>query len=106
MVINRRHVPREARALAAYNKAHVDASQFMMNNIRGTKAAFQSTDPQDQTLVHDLQWWDSLESFLAHVDPDNPGMQAALNNWIPKYNHTIPFKGHVFGGWSQEVKKV
>ena len=50
--------------------------------------------------------WDSLESFLAHVDPNNPKMQEALNNWIPKYNHTIPFKGHVFGGWTEKVKEV
>ena len=33
-------------------------------------------------------------------------MQEALNNWIPKYNHTIPFKGHVFGGWTEKVKEV
>ena len=56
VVINRRHVPREERALAEYNAAHLAASSYMMEEIRGTKAAFQSTDVEDPTLVHDLQW--------------------------------------------------
>ena len=77
-------------------------------------------------MVHDLQWWDSLESFLRHVDPDNAEMQQVslellllamissllmltakvLADWVPKYDHSVPFKGHVFGGWTEEVKNV
>jgi len=106
VVVNTRHVPKDPEQLEAYNKAHVAASDYMMNNIRGTKAAFQTTDAEDVNVVHDLQWWDSLESFFAHTDQNNEGMMEALNNWIPKYDLSIPFKGHVFGGWTPQVRKT
>merc|ERR1712154_223104 len=106
VIINTRHVPSDNRALESYNIAHLAASNYMMNNIRGTKAAFQSTDVDDQTLVHDVQWFDSLESFMLHVDMDNKEMQKILSAWIPKYDLSVPFTGHVFGGWNEDVKKI
>jgi len=106
VVINKRHEPSDSPALLSYNSAHLAASEYMMNNIKGTKAAFQSTDVEDKSLVHDVQWWDSLEGFLLHVDMENKDMKKVLNDWIPRYDHSIPFKGHVFGGWNAEVKKT
>ena len=106
VVINRRHVPTDPDKLEAYNKAHKAASDYMMKHIKGTKAAFQSTDAKNSSLVHDVQWWDSLQGFLDHTDKKNEKMMEALNNWIPKYDMSIPFKGHVFGGWNEDVKRI
>merc|ERR1712107_359002 len=77
-----------------------------MKHIKGTKAAFQSTDAKNSSLVHDVQWWDSLQGFLDHTDKKNEKMMEALNNWIPKYDMSIPFEGHVFGGWNEDVKRI
>merc|ERR1712110_262624 len=106
VVINRRHVPTDPDKLGAYNEAHKAASDYMMKHIKGTKAAFQSTDATNSSMVHDFQWWDSLQGFLDHTDKKNKKMMEALNNWIPKYDMSIPFKGHVFGGWNKDVKRI
>ena len=106
VVVSTRHVPADEAARAAFNEAQLAASEYMMNNIEGTKAVFQSTDWEEVTLVHDVQWWESLDSFMLHVDPTNQDMQDILNNWVPKYDHSVPFKGHVFGGWNEELRNV
>ena len=106
VVINRRHVPTDPDKLEVYNEAHKAASDYMMKHIKGTKAAFQSTDATNKSMVHDVQWWDSLQGFLDHTDKKNKKMMEALNNWIPKYDMSIPFKGHVFGGWNEDVKRI
>ena len=43
---------------------------------------------------------------MLHVDMDNEGMKNILNNWIPKFDRSIPFQGHVFGGWNTDVKRI
>ena len=106
VVINRRHVPTDPAKLEAYNEAHKAASDYMMKHIKGTKAAFQSTDATNSSMVHDVQWWDSLQGFLDHTDKKNKKMMEVLNNWIPKYDMSIPFTGHVFGGWNEDVKRI
>ena len=106
VVVSTRHVPADEAARAAFNKAHLAASHYMMDNIRGTKAVFQSNDWDEVTMVHDVQWWDSLASFMLHVDPNNQDMQDILNDWVPKYDLSVPFKGHVFGGWNEELRNV
>ena len=100
VVISQRHVPSDP---SAYNKAHVAASDYMMNHVVGTMAAFQTTDREDRSLVHDVQWWDSRRAFFAHTDPRNPVMQQKLQDWVTEYDWSKPFKGHVFGGWNAEV---
>ena len=106
VVVSTRHVPADEAARAAFNKAQLAASNYMMDNIRGTKAVFQSNDWDEVTMVHDVQWWDSLASFMLHVDPNNQDMQDILNDWVPKYDLSVPFKGHVFGGWNEELRNV
>ena len=106
VVVSTRHVPADEAARAAFNKAHLAASNYMMDNISGTKAVFQSNDWDEVTMVHDVQWWDSLASFMLHVDPNNQDMQDILNDWVPKYDLSVPFKGHVFGGWNEELRNV
>ena len=106
VVVSTRHVPADEASRAAFNEAQLAASEYMMNNIKGTKAVFQSTDWEEVTLVHDVQWWESLDSFMLHVDPNNQEMQDVLNDWVPKYDLSIPFKGHVFGGWNEELRNV
>ena len=106
VVVSTRHVPADEAARAAFNKAQLAASHYMMDNISGTKAVFQSNDLDEVTMVHDVQWWDSLASFMLHVDPNNQDMQDILNDWVPKYDLSVPFKGHVFGGWNEELRNV
>ena len=106
IVINRRHVPTDPEALEAYNEAQLAASDYMMNSIVGTKAAFQSTDYENSSLVHDLQWWHSTETFSAHTDKNNRKMIDRLTSWISKYDMSIPFAGHVFGGCTDEVRQM
>ena len=106
VVVSTRHVPADEAARAAFNKAQLAASHYMMDNISGTKAVFQSNDWDEVTMVHDVQWWDSLASFMLHVDPNNQDMQDILNDWVPKYDLSVPFKGHVFGGWNEELRNV
>merc|ERR550532_2511792 len=99
VVVSTRHVPADEAARAAFNEAQLAASEYMMNN-------FKSTDWEEVTLVHDVQWWESIDSFMLHVDPNNPDMQDVLNDWVPKYDLSIPFEGHVFGGWNEELRNI
>ena len=106
VVFNTRHLPKDTQALEAYTEAYNAASDYMMKHIKGTKAAFASNDVEDSSIVHDVQWWDSAEAFFAHTDKKNAMMMEKLMNWIPKYDMSIPFKGHVFGGWTPAVRET
>jgi len=106
VVVNVRKVPSDPMELAEYNEAQIAASEFLMQLSPGCQAAFQSTDKSDPTLVHDVQWFSDLQAFFAHADTDWDVSKATIGNWIPKYDHSVPFKGHVFGAWNDDVKKM
>ena len=44
-------------------------------------------------MVHDVQIFNGLESFMAHADMENAELAPKLMNWLPKYDKSIPFKG-------------
>ena len=48
-------------------------------------------------MVHDVQIFNGIESFMAHADMDGDAELAAkMMNWLPKYDKSIPFKGSTF----------
>ena len=106
VVINQRHLPKELPELIAYNDSHYEIGEYMMKKVPGVLAFFQSNDVSDRSLVHDVQIFNSIESFMAHADMENEELKGKLMNWIPKYDMSIPFKGHVFGAWNDAVKKM
>ena len=44
VVMNQRHVPKDLANLIAYNDAHMEISEYMMNKVPGVLALFQSND--------------------------------------------------------------
>ena len=106
VVFNRRHLPTELGDLIAYNDAHMEASEYMMKHVPGVLAFFQSNDINNRSMVHDVQIFNSFESFMAHVNMEDEQLKQKVMNWIPKYDMSIPFKGHVFGSWNETVKKM
>ena len=106
VVISQRHLPTELAELSAYNDANMEITEYMMKKVPGVLAFFQSNDVNTRSMVHDVQIFNSLESFLAHANMENEELKQKLMNWVPKYDMRIPFKGHVFGAWNETVKKM
>ena len=106
VVISQRHLPKELAELIAYNDANMEVSEHMIKKVPGVLAFFQSNDVNDRSMAHDVQIFNSLESFMAHADMGNEPLKQKLMNWVPKYDMSIPFKGHVFGSWNETVKKM
>ena len=44
-------------------------------------------------MVHDVQIFNGLESFLAHADMGDAELAPKMMNWLPKYDRSIPFRG-------------
>ena len=45
------------------------------------------------SMVHDVQIFNGIDSFMAHADMDNAELAPKMMNWLPKYDMSIPFKG-------------
>lgn len=108
VVINRRHLPNyyQKSELQAYNEAYTEVSEHMLKNVPGVVAFFQSNDVHDKSMVHDVQIFKGLDSFMAHADMDDAELAPKMMNWLPKYDKSIPFKGHVFGSWNSKVRQM
>jgi len=97
--------------LESYNEAHIGIADFMMKDVPGTLAVFQSTDQKDPHVVHDVQIWSSIDGFKAHTDPKiaPEGWMPAMMNWLGQYSNEeegIPFKGFVFGDANEYVQNM
>ena len=46
------------------------------------------------SMVHDVQIFNGLESFLAHADMADAELAPKMMNWLPKYDKSIPFRGN------------
>ena len=106
VVINQRHVPKEMANLIAYNDAHMEISEYMMRKVPGVLALFQSNDVDEKSMVHDVQIFNSIESFMAHADMEDQELKEKLMKWVSTYDMSIPFKGHVFGSWNDNVRTM
>lgn len=62
-----------------------------------------SIDKENPNMVHDVQWFNDMEAFKAHVDMTNEELKTIFMNWVMKYDMSHPFTGDVFGGWDQFV---
>ena len=103
---SQRHLPTELGDLIAYNDAHMEASDYLMKQVPGVLAFIQSNDIKNRSMVHDVQIFNSLESFMAHVNFEDEELKQKVTNWISKYDMSTPFKGHVFGSWDETVQKM
>ena len=74
-----------------------------MTNIPGVKAVFMSKDAENPNVVHDIQWFNDMTAFKAHVDMTNEELKPIFMNWVMKYDMSEPFSGDVFGGWDDFV---
>ena len=79
--------------MEAYNEAYTEVSDHMLKNVPGVVAFFQSNDVHDKSMVHDVQIFKGLDSFMAHADMDDAELAPKMMNWLPKYDKSIPFKG-------------
>ena len=98
-MISQRYVPdgTESEFRTAY-----ETSVAHMMTLPGVKAVSYSMDKENPNMLHDIQWFNDINGFLAHIDMSNPATEKAMMDWVSKYDK-IPFTGDVFGGWNKQV---
>lgn len=65
-----------------------------------------SIDNKNPNLVHDLQWFNDIESFNAHADMNNKDTMEHIMNFVGHYNKDKKLEGVVFGSFDDNVKKL
>ena len=86
--------------------AHKAAVDYFFEHVPGLKAAFFSIDKDEPTLVHDFQWFNNIDSFLAHGDMTNPVTKQKVMDWTSLYDPAYPMTGDVYGNWNDQVKTM
>ena len=67
---------------------------------------FYAKDEKDPSILHDIQWFNSLDQFYAHADMSNEATKNAIMGWTKNYDMKTPMQGDVFGNWDQMVTKM
>ena len=86
--------------------AHKAAVDYFFEHVPGVKAAFFSIDKDEPTLVHDFQWFNNIDSFLAHADMTNPVTKQKVMDWTSLHDPAYPMTGDVYGNWNDQVKAM
>ena len=93
VVISQRHLPTELAELIAYNDANMEISEHMIKKVPGVLAFFQSNNVENRSMVHDIQIFNSFESFMAHADMGNEELkQPPLLNLVIIDGGTLIFE--------------
>ena len=64
---------------------------------------FYAKDEKDPSILHDIQWFNSLDQFYAHADMTNEATKNAIMGWTKNYDMKTPMQGDVFGNWDKMV---
>lgn len=82
-------------------------AEYLMENVPDVKAVFVNPDKDDPNLLHDIQWFGNLASFLGHVDMEKyPEMETLFGGVMQYYDRNVPLRGDVFGAWNDQVKMI
>lgn len=81
---------------------HQEASDYVFNTVKGTKALFATYDHKDPFLQHDVQWYYDINTFNSLADKTNESMREKLMKWGMNYDKT-PLTGDVFGAWDEKA---
>ena len=86
-----------------FDAGYLAAQQYLFENVSGTKAVFYARDEENPNLLHDVQWFSSLDQFYAHADMTNEATKNAIMGWTKNYDMSVPMQGDVFGNFDQTV---
>jgi len=65
-----------------------------------------SIDNENQNLVHDLQWFNDIQSFNDLADTSDKDTIEHINSFVGHYNKDKKIEGVVFGSFDDNVKKL
>ena len=97
IVISQRRVkPGEMEGFGKDYQAAADA--YNATQI-GFKSLVCIVDAKDENLVHDIQWFNTDNAFMEHINMELEVPQKYMMPWLMHHDMSVPFTGDVFGGW-------
>ena len=104
IVVSERFIP--AGSLEEFKSGYLPAVDYLKGTVPGLKAICVTQDPQDETLLHDIQIFNDNEAFKQHADNTNPTLMQTLMGWMSKLDQSKPLYGSVYGGWDDFAVKA
>ena len=82
IVVSERFIP--AGSLEEFKSGYLPAVDYLKETVPGLKAICVTQDPQDETLLHDIQIFNDNEAFKQHADSSNATLMQTLMGWMSK----------------------